>query len=600
MPGRATESGIPITDCVDRVGLTKPIPVSPAVVTPRPAGDDLSPNQLPRSVVAAVGPAVTALRWGAVGYAAVVIAAKATGNTWTDVAVLAVCVFLTTLRTLLPLELGDPRPWARGVALVDAAVFGLAAGWSGGTDSPWVFCTLAAVAVASFGWGTPVALASGATAVTGVLVDTLASGTDVGELVDSRRDLTVALTMAVAAAAGVYLRGRLVDADTRARRATGELAALADANRLLSELSEVALTLPGSFTLREALQRIRGQLDTFLHPRVIALVTLDEHSEEWTPKITDRCAMRAAYRREELPGPLREVLDRGGAVSRSDLVMGSDRLADDTRSGLYLPLVARDRVIGIIGLEHPDPGHFDSIEPTLRDGLADVIALTVDNARWFGRLRSLGAEEERIRVARDIHDRLGQWMTYIKLELERLSNSRTVEHSDLERLHDDAAAALDELRETLRQLRSGVSDDRPLAVMGRDLVTRFADRTDVAAHFLVAHPDQRLPVPVENELLRILQEALNNIDRHAKADHVEVAWTVDGGNYELVVADDGRGFDPERAIREQAFGVVGMRERAEVIGAVLRIDSHPGGGTKVIVSAGRVHHSAGAEGHGGG
>jgi signal transduction histidine kinase len=79
-----------------------------------------------------------------------------------------------------------------------------------------------------------------------------------------------------------------------------------------------------------------------------------------------------------------------------------------------------------------------------------------------------------------------------------------------------------------------------------------------------------------------------------------VAWTVDGGNYELVVADDGRGFDPERAIREQAFGVVGMRERAEVIGAILRIDSHPGGGTKVIVSAGRVHHSVGAEGHGGG
>ena len=431
----------------------------------------------------------------------------------------------------------------------------------------------------------------------GVLLGTLASGSDIGLLVDSRRDLTVAIAMAVAAAVGVYVRGRLVEADTRARRATGELAALADANRLLGELSEVALTLPGSFTLREALQRIRGQLDTFMGPRVIALVTLDEHSEEWTPKITDRCAMRAAYQRDELPGPLREVLATGGPVDRPDLVVGSDRLADDTRSGLYLPLVTRDRVIGVVGLEHPDPGHFDDVDPTLRDGLADVIALTVDNARWFGRLRSLGAEEERIRVARDIHDRLGQWMTYIKLELERLSNSRTVDHAELERLHGDAGAALDELRETLRQLRSGVSDDRPLAVLGRDLVNRFADRTDVAARFRVAHPDQRLPVPVENELLRILQEALNNVDRHAKADHVEVAWTVDGGNYELIVADDGRGFDPDRAIREQAFGVVGMRERAEVIGANLRIDSHPGGGTTVTVSAGRVRHTSGEKGH---
>lgn len=134
-----------------------------------------------------MGPAVTALRWGAVGYAAVVIAAEATGNSWTDVAVLVVCVFLTTLRTLLPLELGDERPWPRGVALIDTAVFALATGWSGGTDSPWVFCTLTAVAVAAFGWGTSVALQSGATAVAGVLLGTLASGSDIGLLVDSRR-----------------------------------------------------------------------------------------------------------------------------------------------------------------------------------------------------------------------------------------------------------------------------------------------------------------------------------------------------------------------------------------------------------------------------
>ena len=126
------------------------------------------------------------------------------------------------------------------------------------------------------------------------------------------------------------------------------------------------------------------------------------------------------------------------------------------------------------------------------------------------------------------------------------------------------------------------------AVLGDDLVARFAERTHVEATFHATHPGQRLPVPVENELLRILQEALNNVDRHAKADHVEVDWNVDGGNYELVVTDDGRGFDADRAIRERSYGVVGMRERAEVIGASFDLSSQPGVGTCLRVSAGRV------------
>ena len=117
---------------------------------------------------------------------------------------------------------------------------------------------------------------------------------------------------------------------------------------------------------------------------------------------------------------------------------------------------------------------------------------------------------------------------------------------------------------------------------------RFARRTGTDARFETAHPDQRLPVPVENEMLRILQEALNNVERHAAATLVEVRWVVDGGNYELTVIDDGGGFDPASAIREQAYGLVGMRERAEVIGATLEIDSRPGAGTRLSVRAGNI------------
>jgi len=563
----------------------------PTVVQPVRSFDDGGTDDtgaLPATTAAAVAPGITALRWGAVAYAVAVVAPGGSSTTWSEILALAVCVFLTALRTLLPLQLDRPDLRHRAPAVGDAAVFALAAGWTGGTESPFVFCVMAAVAIAAFGWGWWAAATCGGVAVVGVVIGTAVSVSPLSTLADSQRDLAMVMMLAAAASAGPYVRNRIIEAESATAQVADDLTQLREANELLGELADIALSLPGSFTLREALQRTREQLATFLDPSVVALFTLDEHNDEWAPKLSDRCALRAAYPADELPEPLATVLAINTELDRPELSVGDVRMSDASGSGLYLPLRARDRVIGLLALEHPSSHHFDHVDAELRDGLASVVALTIDNARWFGRLRTLGAEEERIRVARDIHDRLGQWMTYIKLELERLSSAPAVQASELRRLHDDAAEALDELRETLRQLRSGVSDDRPLSVLGRDLVARFADRTDVAARFTVADPTQRLPVPVENELLRILQEALNNVDRHAKAEHVEVSWVVDGGNYELVVTDDGRGFDPSKAVREQAYGMVGMRERAEVIGASLRILSTPGNGTTVTVSAGRL------------
>jgi signal transduction histidine kinase len=534
---------------------------------------------------------VLALRWGAVVYAVAVEALALRVASWDDVVALAVCVFITTFRTLLPLTLGDENPVSWLGALVDVLVFSIAAGWTGATESPWVFCAMAAVVVASFGWGPWFAIAGVLVSIGGVLLGLAGDGNGFDAVAGSGRDYVLAAFLICAAAGGAFMRSRLVEAESRANLASGELAGLVNANELLTELSGVALTLPGSFTLREAIEQIRGRLREILQPEVIALLTLDEHQDEWSPKIADRCAMRPAGTIAELPEPLRAAA-AGEVVVRRNIAEGAARLSEQSRSGMYLPLRARGRLVGVIGVEHSRPGHFDRVDSTLREGLADVIALTIDNARWFGRLRTLGAEEERIRVARDIHDRLGQWMTYMKLEIERIARSEDVDRSELDRLAGDASTAVDELRETLRQLRTGVSDDRPLAVLGSELVAGFAARTQVDARFKATNPGQRLPVPIENELLRIIQEALNNVQRHARAEHVRVEWTVDGGNFELRVTDDGRGFDRTKAVRDQAYGVVGMRERADVIGATFRIDSSPGHGTRVIVGAGQVRKPA--------
>lgn len=537
---------------------------------------------------ATVGPATTVLRWASVGYGLVAIAPDRVGSGWDDVVLLALCVFLTTLRTIMPLNLGSDDRLDRALPLVDVAVFAVAVGLSGATESPWLLCLLTAVGLAAYGWGNRFALWAGVLAVASVTLLVELSGGSLSDRLDDAGDLLAVVSLALAAAGGLFLRSRAIEAARLVQRTGGELARLRSANELLRELTDVALTLPGAFTLREALSRSRDLLGTYMDPRTVVLVTLDENTDEWTPKITDRAAMRAAYERDELPEPLRLALDVARTVVRNASSDGNGFIGPDSHSGIYMVLHARGHAIGVLALEHPDPGHFDDVDPVLREGLGDVIALSVDNARWFARLRSLGAQEERVRVARDVHDRLGQWMTYLKMELERMCSADEVTTEELQRVHDDAAFALDELRETLRQLRSGVTDERPLSVLGRELVERFADRSDVAARFLVRNPDQQLPVPVENELLRILQEALNNIDRHAKAEHVEVDWVVDGGNYQLAVIDDGRGFDPSHAVREQSYGLVGMRERAEVIGATFEIDSQPGVGTRLYVRAGQL------------
>ncbi|UDY34199.1 GAF domain-containing sensor histidine kinase [Dermatobacter hominis] len=558
---------------------------------------------LPPSWRASVSPSIAVVRWCALGYGLVFSAPDAFRGSYSAVVATAICCFVTTWRTVLPLQLGSVRAVRRIEPLVDVVAFGIAMGIAGGWASPYYFCLLISVAVVALGWGGgsgAIALVVGVAAVaTTVAID----GSSLVDMVEDQRDVAAVVTLALAAAVGAYARTRIKEAERRRAGLIGEVHHLSETNELLEMLNVVARTLPDSLSLREALERIRQQLSDSFDARVICLMTFDDSAEEWVPKIADGCALRPAYPTSDLPVPLGLALAQDGVLRVDDLdpdapgpgapspegstgPHGTRPIVRSSRSGMYVRLTARNQVIGMLGLEHPSPGRYDPHDAILLSGLGEVLALTVDNARWFGRLRTLGAQEERIRIARDLHDRLGQWLTYVSMELERIVAEDEPVTADLFRLQSDVQSALDELRETLRQLRSGVTDQKPLAVVAQDVVNRFAERADVATTLTVVHPDDRVPVPVENELLRILQEALTNVDRHADADHVDVVWDVRGGEFELVIADDGRGFESAKGVRDSAYGLVGMRERADVIGARLLIDSSPGAGTTVRVLAG--------------
>jgi signal transduction histidine kinase len=178
---------------------------------------------------------------------------------------------------------------------------------------------------------------------------------------------------------------------------------------------------------------------------------------------------------------------------------------------------------------------------------------------------------------------LGQWLTYIGLELERiLRHAPDTISSDVDRLHHDVQTAMVELRETLRDLRTTISPERGFDVVAVEVLDRFRERTGVATEIDISTPAGRLDMESEHEILRILQEALHNIDKHAHASAVDVTWSVADEGARLVVVDDGAGFD-ETDARIGSFGLVGMRERAVGIGATLDIHSRPGAGTTLVV-----------------
>lgn len=373
----------------------------------------------------------------------------------------------------------------------------------------------------------------------------------------------------------------------RAQRSTGadeaaaELARLEQAGRVLGVLHELSRSLPTNQDLDEVLEAIRSQLTARFDPHRLAILTLDDG--RWHPELVDGFDLDPAGLLDALPAPLDQAATGPSVLRVDDLSVVCDR----TGSGLYARLVVDGVDAGLLAIEHVGTYRFDDRAVALFEGVSELVALGIDNARSFDRLRSLAAAEERARIARDLHDRLGQWLTYISLELERINGRFPDPDTELDRLQGDVRSAIAELREALVELRTTIRADRPLAVVLRDVVRRFADRTGLAVELSVPEDlASRLGGVVENELLRIVQESLTNIEKHADATAVHINWSVDGGRGVLTIEDDGRGFDPARGIRSTAYGLVGMRERAAAVGAILEIASQRGTGTVVTVLVG--------------
>jgi signal transduction histidine kinase len=219
---------------------------------------------------------------------------------------------------------------------------------------------------------------------------------------------------------------------------------------------------------------------------------------------------------------------------------------------------------------------------------ADFAALRRANAELH-RLREVDAANatlaERTRLAREIHDGLAQDLWYAKLKQGRLTQSPSLDDEARTTARDvlDAIdSALAEARQAVMAMRVDPTAASSLEEVLRSYVEDFADRFGVRAEFQAEGTLQRLPARTEAEILRIVQEALNNVRRHADATLVRVRTERDGPISRISVTDNGRGFDPS-AVPAGSYGLRGMQERAELIGASLDIRSRDRDGTRVTL-----------------
>ena len=210
--------------------------------------------------------------------------------------------------------------------------------------------------------------------------------------------------------------------------------------------------------------------------------------------------------------------------------------------------------------------------------------------RRSGQLAMRAQEEERRRLARDLHDEVNQALTAILLRLEALAQDtpreRAPEGVELKRLVNQA---MEELLTLARQLRPSALDDHGLVPAVEGQLKRFSARTGIEVRLRTEGEPNELPEVMQTAIYRVAQEALANVARHAGATVVEVDLESGDGQAELRVRDDGAGFDPGAIPRAGSegpgagLGLGGMAERARLVGGELDVRSAPGGGTTVTL-----------------
>ena len=363
----------------------------------------------------------------------------------------------------------------------------------------------------------------------------------------------------------------------------------------LESLNEIGQQLVGEFELPRLLDLVANRLRELVSARIVmialpaegGMLRIAAAAGEGTDDLIDFRFAAAASKSGR-------VLARRRS-ERVDAVMDDPEVDHEltrrltVNAGLYVPLIAGGRAIGVIAAHDKSTPDLRFADEDLRlaESFAQRAAVAVDLSERVARdslRRVVAAQElERRRLARELHDETGQALTSVLLRLRAVEEARQLD--DAKR----AAAALRELVvETLQgvrrlavELRPKALDDFGLVPALERLTDTFREETGIRVDFEQTLPDERLSTEMETALYRIVQEGLTNIVKHADATAVSVVLARKSGAVTAVIEDDGRGFEAGGG-DGRGLGVVGMRERLRLLDGKLTIESTQGAGTTIV------------------
>ena len=311
-------------------------------------------------------------------------------------------------------------------------------------------------------------------------------------------------------------------------------------------------------------------------------------------------AVAGAPRHAPTSAPVRA----GNAVPIDNITLDNARPARDgakigVGSSLAIPLVKSGRLMCVLNLHHALPHHWSAVEIETAQDMAERTWSALEIARvqselhhsrqessQLARHQESVREDERKRIARDIHDDLGQNLMALRIDMSLLAA-----HADtLPVRKEQLVAAVAQLDTTIQAVRAIINDLRP-AVLDFGLhaaiewqAREFERRTGIACELQVDHEEFDMDDKAVTALFRIVQESLTNIMRHARARHVRIGMQRSDGRLSVTIADDGVGLAPDSRKKANAFGLVGIEERMLALGGICSASGNAQGGTTVTVS----------------
>ena len=360
---------------------------------------------------------------------------------------------------------------------------------------------------------------------------------------------------------------------------------LSSANQLLLSLQKIAITLPSSLDLETVLDQAVAQVPELVGADIVTILLANKDATRLTIVRGRGSANLLEIAVKDLPPHIREALDlnRSIAIRLSQLEKG---FAEEASVGAYCALRSRGMVVGLIAAEWRVEQDLKRQTQVLT-GVADALGVAVDNARIFRDIRRQSASDERRRIARDLHDRTGSGLAFVALELDSLQRNENDEQTRVEisTVREQVGLILAEVREMLFDLRVGLNGEVSLY----DTIVDLSQRVTSRSRTLVTYELSDLPevdAYLSNEIWEIIKEAIINAERHSQGTKIQITSVVTDSLWTLSIIDNGIGIQPENK-RPDSYGLTGVLERAETIGAKLVIESplrNKDYGTAVFIS----------------